>query len=275
MIPRRETARPGDRRRPRCDTLPGMNGEGPTFLKRVTAVLRTRQFVVFFAIALYALNVAVPLVSSWLYHRGAFSHVFQNTSGPLADAVAARSLVIAVVCVAYLLAQSWLRCGYIRSLVGPFHLGASSRRQFVSMLGLGVLQEAFAAGSVGVVSLGGQAPLPVLLAVLSGFAFYLILAYADYIIVLDDVGTLTAIARSLQTVRVALLPTALLQMTFLLLSYQADDLLVRHLTDGVAGALPLLLVKCVVMGAVAFFIDVVFVMIYVTVSEARRAGLKD
>ena len=252
-----------------------MTGEGPTFLQRVTAVLRTRQYVVFFAIALYTFDVAVPLLTAWLYRGGAYSHVLQNTNGPLADAVAARSLVLAAICVAYFLAQSWLRCGYIRSLLGPLHLGASSRKQFASMLGLTVLQAGFAAASVGVVLLSDQAALPILLVVLAGFAFYLVVAYADYIIVLDDVGTFSAIARSLRTVRAVFLPTALLMMTITLVGWEANDLLVRHASGGLAGALPLLLMRCMAIGGLAFLLYVVLVMIYVTVSEAQKAGPDD
>src|SRR5450759_5520465 len=97
-----------------------MDGTRPTLPQRVTAVLHAKQYLVFFAIGLYALDFAVPIASAWLYRREPLAELLRNTWGPLADAVAARSAVIAAFFVVYLLVGTWLRAGYIRSLGGPF-----------------------------------------------------------------------------------------------------------------------------------------------------------
>ena len=46
-----------------------MDSGRPTLPQRVTAVLHAKQFLVFFAIGLYALDFAVPIASAWLYRR--------------------------------------------------------------------------------------------------------------------------------------------------------------------------------------------------------------
>src|SRR5665647_2438250 len=68
-----------------------MDGTRPTLPQRVTAVLHAKQYLVFFAIGLYALDFAVPIASAWLYRREPPAELLRNTWGPLADAVAARS----------------------------------------------------------------------------------------------------------------------------------------------------------------------------------------
>ena len=249
---------------------PAMNGDRPTLPQRVTAVLHARQYVVFFAIILFSLDVAVPIFSAWLYRGAELAELLNNTWGPLADAVAARSVVIAGLFVAYLLLKTWLRAGYVRSLTGPFHIGAADRRQFVRLLGLELLLEAVAAAAVGVIVLAGDRAAVAGVVVIVLLAFYLAVIYADYIVVLGDVGPIRAIVLSWRTVRSAFLPSALVLLTVSLAGDAASQLLSDEATTSLSRAAPLLLVQCVVMGAIVFVADVVLVVVYLRAVEDGR-----
>src|SRR5665648_191462 len=102
-----------------------MDSGRPTLPQRVTAVVHAKQFLVFLAIGLYALDFAVPIASAWLYRREPLAELLRNTWGPLADAVAARSAVIAAFFVVYLLVGTWLRAA-TASASGPHVLRSSS-----------------------------------------------------------------------------------------------------------------------------------------------------
>ena len=147
------------------------------------------------------IDVGVPIVSAWLYRREPIAELLRGTRGPLADAVAARSLLIAAVFTAYLLAGAWLRAGYIRSLVGPFRLRPANRRQFLRLLGLELALEVVGALAAGALVLAGGDPLVVGAVLLGLLAVYLVALYSDYIIVIADVGPLRAVALSWRTVR--------------------------------------------------------------------------
>jgi hypothetical protein len=238
--------------------------------QRVTAVLHARQYLVFFSIALYALDVAVPIVSAWMYRSGGLKELLDNTWGPLADAVAARSALIAALFVAYLLAMTWLRAGYIRSLVGPFHLRPASTRQFLSLLGFEFILEAVAALGVGGIAWSGQDALAVNAVVFALLAFYFVVLYADYIIVISDVGPLRGILLSWKTVRATLLPSVAILLIVTLLGDLATGLLSDSVTGDIVRALPMLLVQCVLMGAVVFAADVTLVVLYLNAVEKGR-----
>jgi len=253
-----------------------MTGEGPTLLHRVTAVLHARQYVVFFAIPLYALDVLVPLLSGWLYRGGGFADVQRNTWGPLADAVATRSLVIAGVFVVYVVAKTWLRAGYIRSLTGPLHLGPDGRGQFARLLGLELILEGIAAASVGVVVVAGATSPLAGTVVVALLVVYLAVIYSDYIVVLAGAGPLRAIALSWRTVRRAFIPSALVLLVVTVAGDAAARLLSDPVTTSLLRAAPMLFVKCVAMGTLVFIADVVLIVIYLgTVEEDRRAAANE
>lgn len=247
-----------------------MNGDRPMLLKRVTAVLHTRQYVVFFAIALFALDVGVPLLSAWLYREAAFAELLTNKWGPLADAVAAKSAVIAGVFVVYLLLKTWLRAGYVRSLTGPFHLGPANRGQFARLLGLELILELIAAGAVGAGLLAGENVTVAGVMVIALLALYLAIIYADYIVILAGVGPIRAIVLSVRTVRVALLPSALVLLTVTMVGDATSRLLSGSVTTSLGRAAPMLLVQFLAMGVVVFVADVVLVVIYLSAVEAGR-----
>jgi hypothetical protein len=221
-----------------------MDSSRPSLPQRVTAVLHARQYIVFFSIGLYALSVAVPVLSAWMYRHAGVKDLLDNTNGPLADAVAARSALIAALFVAYLLAMTWLRAGYIRSLVGPFHLRPANRHQFLSLLGFELILEAVAALSVGCIVWAGQDAVVANLVVFALLAFYFVVMYADYIIVIAGTGPLRGILLSWQTVRVTLLPSVAILLVVTLLGELASSLLSDSVTGDFAHALPMLLVKC-------------------------------
>jgi len=247
-----------------------MEGTGHTLPQRVTAVLRAKQFLVFFAIGLYTLDFAVPIASAWLYRHEPLAELLRNTWGPLADAVAARSMLIAAFFIVYLLVGAWLRAGYIRSLVGPFHLRPAGRRQFLRLLGLELALEVVGALAAGALVLAGDDVLMANLVVLGLLAFYFVVLYADYIIVLADVGPLRAVALSWRTVRATPVPSALILLAVTLLGNAATGLLDEKVTGSLARALPMMLVQCVLMGAVVFVADVVLVVLYLNAAETGR-----
>ena len=247
-----------------------MDGTRPTLPQRVTAVLHAKQYLVFFAIGLYVLDLAVPITSAWLYRRGPLAELLRNTWGPLADAFAARSLLILALFIVYMLARTWLRAGYIRSLVGPFHLRPTDRRQFLRLAVLELALEVVAALAAGALVLAGDDLLLTSAVVLGLLAFYFVVLYADYIIVIADVGPLRAVALSWRTVMATLVPSGLILLAVTLLGNAATGLLDENVTVSLARALPMMLVQCVIMGGVVFVADVVLVVLYLDAAETGR-----
>ena len=247
-----------------------MDGTGPTLPQRVTAVLHAKQYLAFFAIGLYAFDFAVPIASAWLYRHEPLAKLLRNTQGALADAVAARSAVIAVVFVVYLLVGTWLRAGYIRSLVGRFHLRPADRRQFLRLLVFDLALEIVGALAAGAIVLGGDDLLLANAVVFSLLAFNVPVLYADYIIVIADVGPLRAVALSWRTVRAAPIPSALILLAVTLLANRAAGLLDQNVTGSLARAAPMMLVQCVIVGGVVFVADVVLVVLYLNAAETGR-----
>ena len=245
-----------------------MEGTGPTLPQRVNAVLHAKQYLVFFSIGLYALGFAVPIASAWLYRRERLAELLHNTPGPLADAVAAHSLLIAAFFIVYLLAGTWLRAGYIRSLVGPFHLCPKDRRQFLRLLILELALEVVGALAAGAIVLAGDDLLVVNAVVLGLLAIYFVVLYADYIIVIADVGPLGAIALSWRTARATPAASALILLTVTLLGNYASGILNENVTVSLARALPMMVVECMMMGGVVFVADVALVVLYLNAAES-------
>jgi len=216
------------------------------------------------------LDLAVPITSAWLYRRGPLAELLRNTWGPLADAFAARSLLILALFIVYMLARTWLRAGYIRSLVGPFHLRPTDRRQFLRLAVLELALEVVAALAAGALVLAGDDLLLTSAVVLGLLAFYFVVLYADYIIVIADVGPLRAVALSWRTVMATLVPSGLILLAVTLLGNAATGLLDENVTVSLARALPMMLVQCVIMGGVVFVADVVLVVLYLDAAETGR-----
>ena len=179
-------------------------------------------------------------------------------------------MLIAAFFVVYLLVGAWLRAGYIRSLVGPFHLRPADRRQFLRLLALQLALEVVGALAAGAIVLAGDDALVANAVVLGLLAVYFVVLYADYIIVIADVGPLRAVALSLRTVRATLVPSALILLAVTLLGSAAVGHLDERVTGSLARAMPMMLVQCVLMGAVVFVADVVLVVLYLNAAETGR-----
>ena len=239
-----------------------MNATRPTLPQRVTAVLRAREYVVFYAIALFALDLAVPILSGWMRLGGPFSEIMYSSWGALADAVATRSLLIGAVWVVYVLLMTWFRAGYIQSLAGPTRLRPASTRQFLSLLGFEVILEVVGAlGTWGIVASGENA-LGANLAAFAQLAVYLVVLYADYIIVLGGVGPLRGMRLSARMVRLHFLLSAGILLVVTLIGQLSSGLFTENVLTSLGRSLPMLLVQCVIMGAVIFVADVVLVVLY-------------
>jgi hypothetical protein len=250
-----------------------MDTTRPTLPQRVTAVLRARQYIVFFSIGLFALDVAVPILSAWMHRGEPFSELMYNSWGPLADSVATRSVLIGAVWVAYVLVMTWLRAGYIRSLVGRLHLRPASGRQFLNLLVFEVFLEVV--GALGVWGLveAGQNVLAVNLVAFVQLVVYLVVLYADYIIVLADVGPLGGIRLSWRMVRLTMLPSAGILLVVSLAGQLSAGLLGPSVVRDLGHALPMLFVQVVLMGALIFVADVVLVVLYLRAVESGRLKL--
>lgn len=248
-----------------------------TLLPRVGAILRARQYIVFFAIALYALDYAAPLVSGWLRHGGSLRDVLERLGSPFVDAVGGRSLAIAALAVGVAAVTVFLRAGYIRSIVGRFHVGPRDARQFAHLFGLQLVIEAVVA--VGVV-LGDQLPAdPSGLDLTSGLAAVagtlltvaasLVIAYADYAIVISDVGLWSGLARSWRVFRLNPLLTMLAFVTVTMLGGLVTALGSGWMT-GLPQALPGMVIEVVLSGLVLFAADVFLIVVYLETVEGGR-----
>ncbi|MFA4966304.1 MAG: hypothetical protein WC709_11830 [Thermoleophilia bacterium] len=247
-----------------------MDASRPTLPQRVTAVLGTKQRLVFFAIGLHTLDFIVPVISAWLYRGAPIADVLARARGALADAIAARSPLIAVLFVAYLLTTAWLRAGYIRSLIGRLHLRPLDVRQFLRLLGLELLLELLRLAAVGAVLLAGDDLLVADLAVIGLLLASFAVLYTDYIIVIANEGLGGALLDSVRTVRAAFLPSTVVLIAVTLISQLAGGLLDGDVTGSLAQAAPMLLVRCVLMGAALFVADVVLVIVYLDAVESGR-----
>ncbi len=246
-----------------------MDVTGPTLAQRAVAVLRAKQYLVFYAIPIHALATLTALALSWLHEGGAIDEVLGRARAPLYDAVAAPGVVAAALVVAYLVPFTWFRAGLIRSIVGRLHFRPQDGRQFWRLLALHLLIELVSAAGVWAVVARDEA------AVAAGagiavFAFTFAVMYADYAIVVTGLGTLRALARSWACVRANLALSALLVLLVTLVSSAVSAVLDESLDGRLLQAAPLLVVAVVVMGLVTFVADVVLIVAYVHAVENGR-----
>ena len=248
-----------------------------TLLPRVGAILRAKQYVVFFAIALYALDFAAPLVSGGLRRGGSLADVLEHLGAPVVDAVAGRSWAIAALALGVTALTAFFRAGYIRSIVGRFHAGPVDGRQFWRLLGLQVVIEAVVAGTV---VLGDRLPAEpsgldwaTTLALFAGmmllFALTLVIAYSDYAVVISGLSLWRALARSWQVVRLNALVTVTLFVAVTAFGGLVTSAAAAWMT-GLPQALPAMVIEVVVFGAVVFVADVVLIVVYLDTMETGR-----
>ncbi len=246
-----------------------MDATGPTLLRRALAVLQAKQYLVFYAIPLYALSALVPLVLSWQRAGGSVDETVERAQAPLYDVAAAPGATAIVVLLVYLGVFTWFRAGYIRSIVSRFRLRPQDGRQFASLLGLHLLIELATAAGAWVIVGSGDATAVTLTGIVV-FLFSIVVMYADYAIVITGLDPVRAIARSWVCVGANLGLSAFVVLVVNLLATAAGTLLALSVTDGLMQAAPLLVVYVVVMGVVTFVADVVLVVAYTHAVETGR-----
>ena len=95
--------------------------------------------------------------------------------------------------------------------------------------------------------------------------------YADSAIVLGDDGPVAGIVASLRIVRRHLALSVTVTISVILAAGASAQLLTQESTGSLARALPVLVIQCVVMGAVTFVADVVLLVVF----QAFREGDRD
>jgi hypothetical protein len=237
---------------------------------RIAATLHERQFLVFFAIALYGLDAAAALLSAWLRHHHGLPRLLQDESGPLYDLFVTGRLSIAVLAALSTALGGWLRVIYIRALLGrerPAEPGAFSVWSMIALvLGTDLVVSGLAAL---VTHSGGNAASQAY--ALAVPAVMLATLYADYAIVISDVGPLASLGRSWSTVR-ATLALSLAAVFALTLLNLGANLLPGQAHGSTVSATALLVVQVFAVGSLQFVADVALITVYRTVQETIRSG---
>lgn len=243
-----------------------MNVPGHTLVRQVIAVLRARQYLVFYAIGLYALSFAMTVVSAWLFQRRPIGELLDSARSPLLDAVSGPSVGILALFLVYLAVTTWLRAGYIRSLAGDFHLRPRDTGQFLRLLGLSaILAVLYALGGAALAWGDQSSGVRMLVGALTVTALMganLALLYADYIVVLEDAGPLSAMARSVRVLKSAFAPSVLVLLVVTLLGAPGSAMLADGAATSLARAMPILVLWTIVPGAVMFVADVTLLVLY-------------
>jgi hypothetical protein len=187
----------------------------------------------------------------------------------LSDLAATRSWLIAVVVAGFYILNAWFRAGYIRSLVGRRHLRPVGMVQFGRLLALTLLLDGAFGALTGLTNAQhGAAATELLLLVL--LLLSLAGLYADYAIVVSNIGPLTGIYRSLQTVRARLGLSAGLVVLAVLFFQGMDSLLTVVTSGSLAAIAPVLVIRVFLLGSLTFVLDVVLVLIYIEAIETGR-----
>lgn len=237
-----------------------------TLAGRVLAVLRAKQHLVFFAIALTALDLGVPALAAWLHHGGTSAESLLDASTPLEHVLRSRDPLIAFLVAASLLTGVWFRAGYIRSILGSLHLRPQDGRQYGRLLVFTLVLDVVVATAAAFV---GASPDParLLVAQVAFLAFVVVVQYGDYAIVITGVGPLRALARSWSTVRAEPIASVAIALAWLIATTGVALLLLPATADGLLHGLPLLLVTTVLLGCLTFAADVALIVVYLTAVE--------
>lgn len=245
-----------------------MDHHGPSVPQRVAAVLRAKQFLVFYAIALTAWDLVCTLLGAWLRTHAPATTLVTTAWGPLADAVAGRSPLIGALFAISVLVTAWFRAGYLRSLLGRARFRPSHWRQFARLLGLELLLAVV--GALAVAAVVRSSGLLSTLALGGSLAVYLVTMYTDYAIVVADVGLLRALWLSWRTVRASFGASVFVLLNVTIASQLLALLVAGGGFDGLAGLLPLLVVKTVLLGCVVFVADVALLVLLLQAREQGR-----
>ncbi len=242
-----------------------MDATGPTTFQRVAAVLRAKQHMVFFAISLSVFTTAVPLIVSWARDDAPFAGLLDRSPAVLYDAAQSRALWLAAAVALYLLVFTWFRAGYLRSLVGRFHLRPQDGAQFLRLLALEIAVETLGALSVWSAS-GGVGTVAAVVG-LALFLANLALLYADYAIVISALGPVRAVSASLTCLRRNPGLSFAVVLAAVLFQWGAFSLLHLLATGSLARSLPVLVVYVVLLGVATFVADVILIVVYLKTTE--------
>jgi hypothetical protein len=250
-----------------------MHDTRPTLPQRVSAILRAKQYLVFFAIVLVALQSSTPVATSWLRRGGSFGEAYRASGSPFVDAVAERDLVILALALLALPVVTYLRAGYLRSIIGRFHPGPRDGRQFASLLGLEVIIGVLTAGTAALLEVNDRTPALDALALAAFFAtlaVLLVIVYADYAIVVSGLGTLRALSRSFRTARLNPAPTLLIVLAMTTVTGVLAAGVAELITGSLLSALPVLVIRVLLTGIVTFVADVALIVVYLETLETGK-----
>ena len=138
--------------------------------------------------------------------------------------------------------------------------------QFGRLLALMLLFEGAFAASTGLMN-AQQGAAAANLMLLVFLLLTLVGFYADYAIVISNVGPLVGIRRSLQTVRATLGLSVGLVVLATLLFDGIGALLTAFTSGSLAVIAPLLVIRVFLFGSLTFMLDVVLVLIYIQAIE--------
>jgi len=238
----------------------------PALPQRIVGLLRAKEFLVFYAIGLAALDLSTPLATGWLRDHRALPALAQATNSPVGDAVAGHGLAVVTLTVGYLLVSAWFTAGYLRSLLGKLHWGPRDGLQFRRVLSYVVLIALVDWGlAAGVAAAGDNLSALQALLVLQ-VVVNVPLLYAGYAIVASNVGLLRAISRSLRTFG-ANLVVSLLVLLALFEVVIVLGVIAPPTADSAPGVLPALLIHVLVWGSFSFLADVVLLSLYIDTVE--------
>jgi hypothetical protein len=233
-------------------------------LSRTATLLRAKERLVFYAIALYALDVGAPFLTSWFADHKPLAALLQNDNSPLWDVIAHPGVVVVLVSLIYFAAVAWFRAGYIRSIIGARHFGARDGAQFgalfLLMMALAGLGDAF---GYAIARAGDGVNAVTVLLPLAALGLTMVLQYTDYVIVISGGGPLAAARRSLATVRANLAISVLILIAIQLIV----SFVLTTTADAASGpwrqVLPLVVIRLVSVGSVSFVADVALVSVYI------------
>jgi hypothetical protein len=226
-----------------------------TLGQRISLTLRAKQYLVFFAILLFTIDFAVPPAALWVHDHRPLADLLSEAPPLFAGLFSAPGVTLALLVLADLLVVSWLRCAYIRSIVGTFHLRPQDGSQFLSMVGLEIITEGVRwAGWAGYDAVGSSQSL--------ASVVYVALLCADYAIVISGLDPFAAVRRSWT----AATQNAFVSLVVLLGVTMVSSLLaalVGTASGGFSALLPPAVVQVLTMGTVTFVADVSLIVTYI------------
>jgi len=250
--------------------LRAMEMNRQTLGQRVSVTLWAKQYLVFFAIALSAIDFTVWATALWLAYGDTVDAPLVARGSLLQAILHGPSAVLVTLVIASLALTAWLRAGYIRSVVGSLHFAPRGGAQWLSLFGLLVITEAINWGaSVGYRAAGSSELLNALI-YLPLLTIGFVLLYADYAIVITGLNPLAAIRRSWLSARRTWFVSFVVLLGVSLILNTIAILLGEQLSGRFVDALPLLVAYVLTVGTVSFFADVTLIIAYIDAIERGK-----